>query len=171
MPGRMAGRAALITGGGGGIGAATGRLFAEESAVVALVDTGRAAVDAAAAAIRSEVPGSTVLPLVADLSQESEARRAVDEAVRGLGALHTLVNVAGVRVFPRLRRLVVHHRHDPHGRRRPIDPVGTGSPSSVGAVRRVAQIPKRSTTRAANKRRSVRCRLTMASTMRASSAW
>jgi 2-hydroxycyclohexanecarboxyl-CoA dehydrogenase len=58
MPGRMAGRAALITGGGGGIGAATGRLFAEEGAAVALVDTGRAAVDAAAAAIRSEVSGA-----------------------------------------------------------------------------------------------------------------
>ena len=102
MPGRMAGRAALITGGGGGIGAATGRLFAEEGAAVALVDTSRAAVDAAAGAIRSEVPGSRILSLVADLSQESEARRAVDEAVRGLGALHTLVNVAGVRVYTSL---------------------------------------------------------------------
>ena len=102
MAGRMAGRAALITGGGGGIGSATGRLFAEEGAAVALVDTGRAAVDAAAGAIRSEVPGSRILSLVADLSQESEARRAVDEAVRGLGALHTLVNVAGVRVYTSL---------------------------------------------------------------------
>jgi meso-butanediol dehydrogenase/(S,S)-butanediol dehydrogenase/diacetyl reductase len=55
-----------------------------------------------AAAIRSEVPGASVLPLLADLSLESEARRAVDEAVRGLGALHTLVNVAGVRVYASL---------------------------------------------------------------------
>ena len=35
MPGRMAGRAALVTGGGGGIGEATGRLHAEERAAVA----------------------------------------------------------------------------------------------------------------------------------------
>lgn len=33
------------------------------------------------------------------MSAESEAGRLVDEAVRDLGALHTLVNVAGVRVY------------------------------------------------------------------------
>ena len=47
MPGRMAGRVALVTGGGGGIGEATGRLFAEEGAAVALLDTDAVAVEAA----------------------------------------------------------------------------------------------------------------------------
>lgn len=99
MPGRMAGRVALVTGGAGGIGEATGRLFAEEGAAVALVDTDRAAVEAASAGIARDVAGARVLALVADLAQEAEARRVVAETVERLGAIHCLVNVAGVRVY------------------------------------------------------------------------
>ncbi len=99
MPGRMAGRVALVTGGGGGIGEATGRLFAEEGAAVAILDRDATAAETAAAGIRAAVPGAAVLPLVADVTQESEARRAVAETAARLGALHTLVNVAGVRVY------------------------------------------------------------------------
>jgi meso-butanediol dehydrogenase/(S,S)-butanediol dehydrogenase/diacetyl reductase len=102
MPGRMAGRVALVTGGGGGIGEATARLFAEEGAAVALLDTAAAAVEATAAAIRSAVPGAQVLPLVGDVTRESDARRVVDDAAARWGALHTLVNVAGVRVYAAL---------------------------------------------------------------------
>jgi 2-hydroxycyclohexanecarboxyl-CoA dehydrogenase len=99
MAGRMAGRVALVTGGGGGIGEATARLFAEEGGAVALVDTDRDAVGEAAAGIIASVSGAGVLPLVADLAQESEAHRVVDETVNRFGALHTLVNVAGVRLY------------------------------------------------------------------------
>lgn len=97
--GRMAGRVALITGGGGGIGLATGQLFAEESCAVALVDVDRAAAGEAAQALRAAVPGAKVLPLAADLAQEEEARRAVKETVAHFGALHCLVNVAGIRLY------------------------------------------------------------------------
>ena len=101
MPGRMAGRVALITGGGGGIGEATGRLFAEEGAAVSLVDVDHAAVDNAAAGIAAH-PGAGTLALAADVAQEAQARRVVDETVAKFGALHCLVNVAGIRVYASL---------------------------------------------------------------------
>src|SRR5687767_9555623 len=99
MRSRMTGRVAIVTGGGGGIGLATGRLFAEEGAAVALVDSDGPAAVAAAVAIEQSVMGARVLALAADLSAEDEARRVVEETVARFGAVHTLVNVAGVRVY------------------------------------------------------------------------
>jgi meso-butanediol dehydrogenase/(S,S)-butanediol dehydrogenase/diacetyl reductase len=99
MRGRMAGRVALVTGGGGGIGEATGRLFAEEGAAVALLDADGAAARAAAQSIQDAVAGARVLALQGDVTDEAAARRLVDEAAGQLGGLHTLVNVAGVRVY------------------------------------------------------------------------
>jgi NAD(P)-dependent dehydrogenase (short-subunit alcohol dehydrogenase family) len=99
MAGRMHGRVAIVTGGGGGIGEATARLFSEEGAAVALVDADRNAVETAAAGILASVHGGGVLEITADLAQESEAQRVVDETVARFGALHTLVNVAGVRLY------------------------------------------------------------------------
>jgi meso-butanediol dehydrogenase/(S,S)-butanediol dehydrogenase/diacetyl reductase len=100
----MQGRVALITGGGGGIGEATGRLFVEEGAAVALVDASSEAVQAAAKGIAATNPDARVLPLVADLSQETQARRVVADTVAHYGALHCLVNVAGVRVYQPLAK-------------------------------------------------------------------
>jgi 2-hydroxycyclohexanecarboxyl-CoA dehydrogenase len=95
----MTGRVALVTGGGGGIGEATGRLFAEEGGAVALVDSDRSAVEAAAGGIAKDVSGARVSTMIADLTIEAEAQRVVNEARSSFGRLDTVVNVAGVRLY------------------------------------------------------------------------
>ena len=97
MSDRLDGKVALITGGAGGIGAATARLFVEEGAAVTIVDPAADAVAAATASIDPD--GGRVLGIVADLSQESEAARAVRETVRRFGRLDSLVTAAGVRLY------------------------------------------------------------------------
>jgi NAD(P)-dependent dehydrogenase (short-subunit alcohol dehydrogenase family) len=97
MADRLAGKVALITGGAGGIGAATARLFVEEGAVVAIVDPAADAVASATADI--DPTGQRTLGIVADLSQEPEARRAVAETVQRFGRLDSLVAAAGVRLY------------------------------------------------------------------------
>ena len=96
---RLQDKAAFITGGGGGIGGATAMLFAEEGAGLAVVDRDGAAVEAKAAEIRARVPSADVLPLMADLSDEAEARRTMAAADAHFGGLDILVNVAGIRVY------------------------------------------------------------------------
>lgn len=97
MAGRLDGRVALVTGGGGGIGEATARLFWEEGARVALVDAVPGAAERAARGI--DAAGERTLGLTADLAQEPEAERAVRETAARFGALHVLANVAGVRLY------------------------------------------------------------------------
>ncbi|HEX2034368.1 MAG TPA: SDR family oxidoreductase [Chloroflexota bacterium] len=97
MAERLAGRVALVTGGGGGIGEATARLFFEEGARVALVDNDGGAARRAAEAIDPRLEG--VLPIAADLAKEPEAERAVRETAAHFGRLDALANVAGVRVW------------------------------------------------------------------------
>lgn len=94
---RLAGKVALVTGGGGGIGEATARLFWEEGARVMLVDLDGEAAQRAAREIESD--GERVAAVAADLSQEPEAERAVRETVARFGGLNVLANVAAVRVY------------------------------------------------------------------------
>lgn len=98
MPERMKGKVALITGGGGGIGEATARLFFEEDALaVAIVDFDGDAARRAADGI--DPTGERVLAITADLGQQTEAERAVRETVTRFGRLDSLANVAGVRLY------------------------------------------------------------------------
>lgn len=96
MAERLVDDVALVTGGGGGIGEATARLFWEEGAKVMIVDVDG---DAAQTAARGIDPrGERIAAVAADLTNEVEAERAVRETVARFGKLDVLANVAAVRV-------------------------------------------------------------------------
>jgi 2-hydroxycyclohexanecarboxyl-CoA dehydrogenase len=99
MTKRLEGKTAIITGGAGGIGAATGQLFCEEGARVALVDLAGAPLAEVAKHIREQVPGAQVLEIAADVGTEAAAAAIVKEVLGKFGAIDVLVNLAGIRSY------------------------------------------------------------------------
>lgn len=90
----LAGRAALVTGAGAGIGRATALALAKAGAFVALhCHTSRAGADEALQAIEAAEGNGIVLQ--ADLTDETQANRVVDDCVARAGRLDILVNNAG----------------------------------------------------------------------------
>jgi len=79
---RLEGKAALITGGGAGIGAATAKIFRKEGASVLVVD---------------QKPGKDVF--TADVADPKAAAAAVAKAVSAFGRLDILVNNAAMRNY------------------------------------------------------------------------
>jgi len=92
--GRLDGTVALVTGASSGIGEATARALAAEGAAVAVAARRVDRLEELATAIRGE--GGTVLVLETDLTDQEQARAAVERTVAQLGRLDTLVNNAGV---------------------------------------------------------------------------
>src|SRR5579863_1316434 len=90
--GRLAGRVALVSGGGGEIGGAIARLFAREGAEIAVADLEPGKAESVARSI--EDAGGTAQGLGADVADEASAREAVARTVEAFGRLTTLVNVA-----------------------------------------------------------------------------
>lgn len=88
---RLAGRRIIITGAASGIGLATTKLFVQEGARVAMVDVEPKGLAREAAAI-----GSAVHAFSADVGDEAQVRRAVDEAAAAMGGIDGIVNAAGI---------------------------------------------------------------------------
>jgi NAD(P)-dependent dehydrogenase (short-subunit alcohol dehydrogenase family) len=92
--GRVDGKVAIVTGGGGGIGSATARALAREGASVGVVDIDG---DRAASVVRDiEATGGTALAIRADLSQESEVVGAINATAIGFNGLDILHNNAAL---------------------------------------------------------------------------
>ncbi len=91
---RLDGRAAIVTGGAGGIGGATARALAREGASVVVVDIDGARAELVAEAITAS--NGTAFSVRADLSEEAEAVAAIKAAVARCGRLDVLHNNAAM---------------------------------------------------------------------------
>lgn len=89
--GRVAGKVALVTGAGSGLGRATARMLAREGAVVAVTD-----LDGVRAGEVAREIGGDALALTLDVTREDQWRDALARVVAERGGLHVLVNNAGV---------------------------------------------------------------------------
>lgn len=81
----------LVSGGASGLGAATAHMLVAAGARVVLAD-----LNAKALAAQLETLGASARGMVTDVSQESSAQAAVNACIEGFGALHGLVNCAGI---------------------------------------------------------------------------
>ena len=89
---QLTGRVALITGGGGEIGGAIARRFAQAGAAIALADIRRDAAETMAGEITAA--GGQAVAVRTNVAVAEDAERAVRHAVEAFGKLTTLVNVA-----------------------------------------------------------------------------
>jgi 2-hydroxycyclohexanecarboxyl-CoA dehydrogenase len=99
VTGRLAGKVAIITGGGGGIGAATAGLFCAEGAKVLLVDMDAAALERTAARVREQTPGASVQVLAGNVADPATATQAAKQCVEAFGRIDVLVNNASMRNY------------------------------------------------------------------------
>ncbi|MDP9238140.1 MAG: glucose 1-dehydrogenase [Chloroflexota bacterium] len=91
MGGRLDGKAAVITGGASGIGAASARLFANEGARVVIADVQ----DDMGVALAAELGGSALYQHT-DVSKEDDVRRGIERAVAEFGRLDCIFSNAGI---------------------------------------------------------------------------
>jgi UDP-glucose 4-epimerase len=91
---RLAGKAAVVTGGATGSGAALARELARAGARVAVLDRDAGGATALAADLAGE--GHEALGLECDVTSPDACRRAIEQAAQAFGGIDVLVNNAGI---------------------------------------------------------------------------
>ena len=101
--GRLSGKRCLVTGGGQGIGRAIALAFVREGASVGLLDQNRATLEATLA--EAKRLGAEATGVAGDVSDETSATAAVQEAKAALGGIDVLVNNAGIMSYSTLETM------------------------------------------------------------------
>lgn len=91
---KLEGKVVLITGGAGGIGAATARRFAREGALIAVNDVSVTDLEAVAGDLRAA--GTKVLAVAGDITRKTDVEDMVREVAASFERVDVLVNNAGI---------------------------------------------------------------------------
>lgn len=93
----LSGKVALVTGGSRGIGFSTAKIFSENGAQVVITSKDSSRLKDSASRLANTVG------IAADIRNEEDVKRVVDETIKKFGRLDILVNNAGV--FPKIKQL------------------------------------------------------------------
>lgn len=126
----------LVTGGASGLGAAVVRRLAGHGARVVIADLN----DAAGSALAAEL-GEQARFVRCNVAAEADAQAAVTAAVEAFGALHGLVNCAGVATGEKVVGKDGPHRLDAFARTVTINLVGSFNMIRVAAMQMTQQAP------------------------------
>jgi meso-butanediol dehydrogenase/(S,S)-butanediol dehydrogenase/diacetyl reductase len=98
---RFQDKVVIVTGGASGIGLATAKRFASEGARIVLADINEQQLQQVEAEVRA-AGAQQVWLSKCDVSNEQEVEATVNGAIEKLGALHVIVNNAGLMIFKKL---------------------------------------------------------------------
>ncbi|MCV0372774.1 MAG: SDR family oxidoreductase [Nitrosarchaeum sp.] len=93
----LSGKVALVTGGSRGIGFSTAKIFSENGAQVVITSRDSSRLKDSTSSLANTVG------IAADIRNEEDVKRVVDETIKKFGRLDILVNNAGV--FPKIKQL------------------------------------------------------------------
>jgi len=125
---KIEGKTFVVTGGASGLGAATARMFVERGGCVVLADVN------AAGNILAEELGDRALFVSTDVTQEADGLRAIEAAQTKFGALHGLVNCAGVAPSERVAGKSGPHSLESFTRAISINLIGTFNMLRLAAI-------------------------------------